>query len=302
MTKDGAILSFSGVEGYDVYNTSVPFEYQGETYLFGRVERRNTWATSHVHLFKRVGQDAYDLVPESMSYPLEDPCIAKIGREYVLCGTHVQKSRGKIETYYTYFYRGENILSLRYFTTGPELMKDIRLVAMPDGRVGLFSRPRGAEIEAEHGTPAIVGFAIIPSLDELDAQVIKGARKVDGLFDAGEWGGANQAYMLEDGTIGVIAHRSAMTLDENGIRQKEYNNVAFQFDPVQHKLLQYERIAERADFPPAPAKMMDLERCAFPSGVLPRADGRVDLYSGLGDVCEGRIVIDAPFGLHWPKV
>lgn len=34
------LLTFAGVEGYDVYNTSVPFAYEGKSYLFVRVERR----------------------------------------------------------------------------------------------------------------------------------------------------------------------------------------------------------------------------------------------------------------------
>lgn len=38
--EQGILLTFE-VEGYDVYNTSVPFMYEGKEYIFGRVERRN---------------------------------------------------------------------------------------------------------------------------------------------------------------------------------------------------------------------------------------------------------------------
>lgn len=51
--EQGILLTFEGVEGYDVYNTSVPFMYEGKEYIFGRVERRNEWATSTVCLFSK---------------------------------------------------------------------------------------------------------------------------------------------------------------------------------------------------------------------------------------------------------
>ena len=35
--------------------------------------------------------------------------------------------------------------------------------------------------------------------------------------------------------------------------------------------------------------------CAFTSGIVMRQDGKVDLYSGIGDTEVGRIVIDYPF-------
>ena len=37
------------------------------------------------------------------------------------------------------------------------------------------------------------------------------------------------------------------------------------------------------------------QNCVFPSGIAMRQDGRADLYSGLGDVLMGRVVIDDPF-------
>lgn len=43
---ESVILTFHGVEGYDVYNTSIPFSWEGNEYLFGRVERRSEWARS----------------------------------------------------------------------------------------------------------------------------------------------------------------------------------------------------------------------------------------------------------------
>ena len=46
-----SILRFVGVDGYDVYNTTIPFWYEGKQYLFGRVEKRGEWARSWARLF-----------------------------------------------------------------------------------------------------------------------------------------------------------------------------------------------------------------------------------------------------------
>jgi len=60
---ESAQLRFHGVAGYDVYNTSIPFEWHGTRYLFGRVERRAEWARSWVRLFENTGQDDWTLAP-----------------------------------------------------------------------------------------------------------------------------------------------------------------------------------------------------------------------------------------------
>lgn len=36
--------------------------------------------------------------------------------------------------------------------------------------------------------------------------------------------------------------------------------------------------------------------CVFTGGIVMREDGKADLCSGLGDMAEGRITIDVPFG------
>ena len=141
-------LSFYGVDGLDVYNPSIPFEWKGTRYLFGRVERRAEWARSWVRLFVESGRDQWTLVPDSMIYQLEDPYVSLIGDQLVMGGTHVRYKQSAIDTYYGYFYKGEQIDDLYYFTTGPDRMKDIRLVELLDGRIGVFSRPRSEEVRA----------------------------------------------------------------------------------------------------------------------------------------------------------
>lgn len=292
---ESAKLTFRGVDGFDVYNPSIPFEWAGRQYIFGRVERRTEWARSWVRLFSQTGPDEWTLVPEAMIYQLEDPYIARLGQELVLGGTHVRYKQGKIETYYGYFYRGTDINDLYYFTTGPDYMKDIRLVALTNGRIGVFSRPRNETIRQKFGSESQIGFASLNRLEELSAEVIENAPYIPGLFDTGEWGGCNQAYALESGLIGVIGHQSYLTPNADGPELQTYLNLAFVFDPVKHTLLDKKIIGTRSCYPAGPAKKPFLVDCAFTAGIVTRPDGKVDLYSGIGDTEAGRIVIDNPF-------
>lgn len=306
---ESAKLTFEGVDGYDVYNCSIPFTWNGKEYIYGRVEKRNEWARSLVKLFEKTGKDTYSLVKESMIYQLEDPYISMIHGELVLGGTHVRKRSGAVDTFYGYFYRGTDLEDMYYFTTGPDFMKDIRLVELADGRIGVFSRPRNDEILKKYGSAAMIGFDIINDLKELTDDVIFNATPIEGIFDKGEWGGCNQAYLLENGNIGVIGHQSYTQLI-NGAEKAErksvtdpgsdnelavYLNIAFEFNPETFEVTPSKVIGTRSCYPDGPAKVPNLVDCTFTSGIVVREDGKVDLYGGIGDVGEGRIVIDYPF-------
>ena len=293
---DSALLRFEGVHGWDVYNCSVPFVWQGKEYIFGRVERREDFANSTAWLFEKTGPDAYAPVAGSMIYPLEDPFLAVVDGEWILGGTHVRKSKGKIDHFCGYFYRGSDPRWMTHFTCGPADMKDIRLVQLQDGRIGVFSRPRSATVEKQYGSGAVIGFTTISSVDELDAQVINHAPVIKNLFGPGEWGGCNQCYLLRDGRIGVIGHRSYNQTGEDGGKLMVYMNISFIFDPATHSASDIRIIGDKPSYPPTEAMRPDLRDCAFTSGIVMRPDGRAELYSGLGDVTEGRVTIDAPFG------
>ncbi|CAM4382033.1 DUF1861 family protein [Paenibacillus typhae] len=292
---DRAILTFHGVEGFDVYNISIPFEKDGKRYLFGRVERREEWARSWVRLFEETGQDDWTLVRGGMIYTLEDPYVSLIAGEVVLGGTHVQYESGRVKTYFGYFYRGTDLHDLHYFTTGPNKMKDIRLVGLPDGRIGVFSRPRGAETRGKYGSESMIGFTVIDHLDQLTAEVIEQAPYIRGIFGEGEWGGVNQAYLLDSGKIGIIGHICYRDKDESGGEVKVYLNMSFVFDPQTRESEDLKLIGSRTCYPPGPAKTPHLVDCAFTSGIVMRQDGKADLYSGIGDCQAGRITIDDPF-------
>lgn len=290
---DRALLRFDGVEGWDVYNCSLPFTgVDGNRYIYGRVERPDEWASSVARLFREVGKDHFAAVENTMIYQLEDPFLARIHGELIMGGTHVRKTKGKIDTYYGYFYRGDET-GMKYFTTGPDRMKDIRLIELADGRIGVFSRPRHGKFAG--GAQSQIGFAVIDSLDELDAELIASAPYLEGLFGAGEWGGVNQAYRLESGKIGVIGHMSYTDRTPEGEQLLVYVNTAFVLDPEAKTVTPPEIIGTKSCYPACAPKLPRLADCAFTSGILPREDGLVDLYSGIGDAGEGRITIDNPF-------
>ncbi len=155
---ESAKLVFRGVEGFDVYNPSIPFEWNGKRYMYGRVEKRQEWARSWVRLFEQSGPDEWTVVPDTMIYQLEDPYISVIDQQLVLGGTHVRYNQGRLDTFYGYFYKGRDLHDLFYFTTGPDTMKDIRLVELQGGQIGVFSRPRSEEVRKEFGSESLVGF------------------------------------------------------------------------------------------------------------------------------------------------
>lgn len=289
------VLTFHGVEGFDVYNCSIPFIWEGKEYIYGRVEKREEWARSWVRLFAKTGDNDYTLVKDHMIYQLEDPYISIIHGEMVLGGTHVRKRSGKVDTYYGYFYRGTDLNDLTYFTTGPDYMKDIRLVELQDGRIGVFSRPRNEEIEKKYGSGSMIGFAVISSLEELTDEVIESAEPIQGIFDEGEWGGCNQVYLLEDGTIGVIGHQCYTQPVEDGEALAVYMNISFEFNPQTFEVTNKKVIGTRSCYPKGPAKVPNLIDCTFTSGIIMREDKRADLYAGIGDTMEGCITIEYPF-------
>ncbi len=288
---DSARLTFLGVTGYDVYNCSIPFQKDGKTYIYGRVEKRGEWARSTIRLFEMTGKDTYSLVKDSMLYEFEDPCIAFVGDELILGGTHVEKIAGEISTYRSYFYRGTCLCDMVYFTTGPDYMKDIRLTALTNGKIGVFSRPRSEEVMRLYGCESMVGYTEIDSLEELTPETVQNAPLIPDLFGPGEWGGCNQIYTLDTGLLGIIGH--LCYLDD--VAGQVYMNAAFIYDPINRKLIDKKIIATRSCYPAYDAKKPHLIDVAFSSGIVPREDGKVDLYSGIGDCAEGRVTIDNPF-------
>ncbi len=285
---ESVLLTFNGIkENDDVYNCSIPFLYNGDKYIFGRVEPCDKWATSRIYIFKETSPDVYDRVKDVISYRMEDPFISIINNELIFGGVYTIKSKGKAISYNTCYFRGEEPFELEYFTNGPKDMKDIRLVQLPDG-IGVFSRPDG-----------YVGFTVIKDINELDEEVISNAEIIDFVAEGG-YGGVNQCYYLNSGMIGIIGHMVYPYTRTDGGTERAYVNIAAVFDPKERKTVMSKIIGTRTCYPASDRKRMHpagypIDDVAFTSGIVMREDGKVDLYSGLSDALEGRMVIDYPF-------
>ncbi|KAK7194574.1 hypothetical protein NESM_000375200 [Novymonas esmeraldas] len=283
---ESVLLTFKGVEGYDVYNCSVPFHYKGKLHIYGRVEPRDEWASSYVRLFEETGKDEFTAVPNGMTWFLEDPYVSKVKGEAVFGGTRVRKTSGRVFNYYCDFFRG-GIEQNLYFATGPDNMKDIRCVELANGRIGVFSRPKTDVF-------ACIGFTVIDDLSELTQKLVNEAEPLN-VLHSGAWGGVNQAYLLSSGKIGCIAHYSYNGKDDKDRPTSVYLNYSFVLDPDTRQTELERIIGTRSCYPDYPIKAEKLIDCAFSTGIVMREDGKCDLYSGLGDTCEGRITIDYPF-------
>lgn len=296
-TIESVKLAFRGVsEGHDVYNCSIPFSWGGEEYLFGRVEPHDKWVASVTMLFRRTGRDEWTRVLEFGTLELEDPFVAWIRDELVVGGTRVRKMAGKVDSYRSAFYRdhGNGPMHLEYFTSGPEFMKDVRLVELYDGRIGVFSRPRDEMVRRRYGSESVIGFTVIDDLDGLTPEAIENARVIDGILGRGEWGGCNQAYRLSDGNVLVAGHLCCSgSPATNGVPRQIYCNAAFEFNPNTREASRVRIVATRRMYPAQEPKEPHLDDCVFTSGFVFNDDGTCDIYSGLCDAAEGRIRVKA---------
>ena len=206
------------------------------------------------------------------------------------------KVSGRVATYRGAFYRDNKRgpMHLEYFTTGPERMKDIRLVELKDGRIGVFSRPRGEDVRKKYGSESVIGFTTVKDLDELTPEVIEKAPVIEGVFGKDEWGGCNQAYLMEDGKVLVAGHLCfSGTKASNGLNRGVYCNASFLFDPATHKATRIRIVATRMMYPEQGPKVPHLDDCVFTSGFVFNDDGTCDVYTGLCDSAEGRVRLNS---------
>ena len=287
----GQLLNFYGVEGFDVYNTSVPFADGGRSVIAGRVERRDTERSRT--LFFEGGGTEWTLIPDAPVFELQDPFVTFIDGELVLGGVYVDWDREPIY-YETRLYHGKSIYDLKYAFSGPGYMKDIRLLQLSDGRIAVFSRPNDEAIKKNYGCVCKVGFAIADKLSDITPDFIYNAPFVEQLFPDDEWGGCNQLHDLGGGKIGVIGHRSWGEII-GGVHYLHYYSMAFAVDYINGTHTPPKIIADRSCFPDAPAKQPRLADVTFTSGIVRLGDGKAILYSGISDAREGCLLIEDPF-------
>lgn len=283
----GRKLHFAGVGERDVYNITAPFWNEGELYIAGRVEERNS-EESEIIFFtcqNAVWTPKLDLP----KFQLQDPFITRINGEWVFGGVYLyfdSEASRTIIGWKTVLYRGANLHELVHAATGPWNMKDIRLSELSDGRIGIFSRPFGIE-----GTRAVIGFSILDSFEDLSETAIIKAPLFRDQFLKDEWGGANEIHLLKNGFLGVLGHISYT--DEAGLLH--YHAMSFVLNPLTREKSPVKIIATRSDFPDGPAKRPDLVDVIFTGGLVREANNRAVLYVGASDAEAHYLDIADPF-------
>lgn len=283
----GDKLVFSGVGDRDVYNITAPFLDEGEKVIAGRVEGRSTERSEVMFFVERGGE--WVIREGAPVFELQDPFVSMIRGELVFGGVEVYFDNDDphyVTSWRTVFYRGKCIRQLKPFAKGPLTMKDIRLIELPDSRIGVFTRPMPVG-----DARAMIGYVEIGELDELNEEVMGKADLLYDQFLKVEWGGANEAHLLKNGRIGVLGHIARM--DEGNIRH--YHPMMFAYDRESGSHTPIKLIASRDMFPEGPAKRPDLVDVLFSGGIHRHDDGTATLYTGVSDAEAHRIVIPDPF-------
>ncbi|MCL6457484.1 MAG: DUF1861 family protein [Gorillibacterium sp.] len=279
-------LMFQGIGDRDVYNIAAPFADEGELVIVGRVESRDSEQAEIVFFVERQG--IWTPREGAPVLTLQDPFHTRIKGELVVGGVEIfpHPERPGDLVWRTVFYKGSHIAELKLFFTGPDGMKDLRLVELGDGSIGVFTRPQG-----EKGGRGRIGYCRIASLDELSVQLIDNAPLLEEQFTQDEWGGGNEMHLLKNGLIGVLGHIACF---EDG-EDRHYYPMVFALDPTTGQHSAIELIAVRSRFLPGEAKRSDLADVVFSGGLIRRLDGTADLYAGISDAEAQRITITDPF-------
>jgi hypothetical protein len=282
-------LVFQGVGNRDVYNIAAPFRFAGRRIIAGRVEQRKV-ELSEIVLFAET-DGVWKPIPGAPTFPgLQDPCVAFLGGELVLGGVRfpVTVADGTVG-WRMEFYRGSSLDQLKLCFTGPDKMKDIRLVELSDERVGVLTRPQG-----EKGGRGQIGFFVADNLQAITAEAMEAAPLFRNQCQPDEWVGANEAHRLANGLVGVLGHIACFDRQEH----RHYYPMVFCFDPRTREATSPVIIARRTDFPTGAAKRPDVADVIFSGGLVRHGDGTATLYAGLSDTEAGCLTLSDPFEKH----
>jgi hypothetical protein len=279
-------IIFTGIGEKDVYNITAPFEDEGELVIAGRTESRDSEHSTVIFFVERNGE----WVPRENApvLQLQDPFFTKIGGELVLGGVQIfphPTNEGALG-WRTVFYKGASINNLKEFAKGPDGMKDLRLIELGDGSIGVLTRPQG-----EKGGRGKIGWTRISSLEELTIDVINEALLLEGQFTDEQWGGANEPHLLKNGLVGVLGHIASFDPEGN----RHYYPMAFALNPETTEISDIHLIGTRSKFLPGPTKRPDLVDVVFSGGLVRNEDGTATLYAGISDAEAQKITINDPF-------
>ena len=279
-------IIFQGVGNNDVYNITAPFEQGGEWIIAGRVEARDSEQSQVIFFVEKAGK----WVPKEGApiLDLQDPFYTIIAGELILGGvqTYPHPENPHWLAWRTVFYKGQDIFTLEPFFKGPDGMKDLRLVELKSGEIGVVTRPQG-----EKGGRGKIGYAKIKSLQELSVPVIENAPLLEEQFTEEEWGGANEIHLLENGLLGVLGHIACF--DERGDRH--YYPMVFTLDGETGEHSPIELIATRSMFLLGESKRPDLVDVVFSGGLVRDGQGKARLYAGISDAEAQVMTIEDPF-------
>ncbi len=271
------------------YNPSKLIEQDGKKRLAIRVEPKSREDNSHV-LFFEEKNGIWLAVGESPHLHLQDPFyVDNIHGWQILGGVEVKSSRKeKHLSYRTVFYRYKNNINeiAEPFAIGPQNMKDIRLIELENGRIGVFTRPQGGIYG--HGK---IAYLEISDLAELTSKKFLEAKMIEDQFSDGEWGGVNDLYLLKDGRIGILGHIAHF---ENNYR-KNYYSMSFIFDPKTLKATPIKIIANAADVGFTIGRKKEILGDVIFSGGLKIEGRRAKLYAGINDIGAACFDIANPF-------
>lgn len=282
------ILKFEGVGKRDVYNPTAPFLDSGITYIAARTESRDIETDSQSVLFREREDDVWYPEDDLPAFPLQDPFICRIKEELVFGGVRFPVGN---KSWRTDFYRGKDISNLKKFAEGPIGMKDIRLIELPGGGIGIFTRPMG-----KIGGRGTIGFMTVDTLDSLVGADLMMADLIHGQFTEEQWGGVNAVYVLNENELGALGHFAHFTEGENGKLIKHYYAMIFKFDFLRRKATPLKIIAKRKDFPPGESKRTpELDDVVISGGFVFLDNENVEFYAGLSDTQVGKMVMRNPF-------
>jgi hypothetical protein len=225
-------------------------------------------------------------------FSLQDPFVCIISDDIIVGGVEIVLEQGMIH-YSTVFFRGKDIYHLERFAQGPRGMKDIRLLVLPQGNIGIFTRPQGAV--GGRGRIGFMSIASFESLPRLKHEDYLAAPLLSGNFRDEEWFGVNSAYILKNGTIGVLGHIACYTEDAQKKLHKNYYPITFALHQQANTPVGMKIIATRDDFSPGQSKSETLKNVLFAGGLARHDDGTATIYAGAGDAESYEVRMADPF-------
>jgi len=265
-------IKFFGFDDFDIYNPTAAFMYNDKKMIVARVEKRDSEISKAIFFYEKDG--IYYQDEQLPVYDLQDPFMTKIHGYYVFGGTSVKFLEDGSAKWFTKIFYGKTLDTLTLLIDGPKNMKDVRLVELSENRIGLFSRPQGKK-----GGRGKIGFTVVDSFKDVSVKAIEDAPLID-MFSDDEWGGANDAYLLDNGHIFVLGHIANFDQDGN----RHYYAMSFILNPNDLSYTDLKMIAERKDFLDGPSKRDDLKDVIFTGG-LAKENEKLTLYVGTSD-CE----------------